>query len=294
MPGSDGLDGAADDLYGQPRAQFTRARDALVTAARAAGNTELAAGLRALRKPTAAASLVNLLVRECRWEVDELVGLGARLRLAQSELDRDALRHLSDARHRAVAALSLEARRLAADRNEKAGDAVIRELEGTLEAASFDPDAGRRVLGGRLTGALSYSGLGFLSTPEGDPAGRPGAPGGPGAPGAPGGRSRASSPNGSPRKPARPRSEAAAGRNDERRAERAAREARRTSERSAAAVTAAEARFERARAALDAAQAELGRRREAFGTAERELRRARRERDEADRAARRADERAKT
>ena len=58
---ADPLLAAADRLYGLTLAEFTPARDALVKEHR--GDKELAARLKALKKPSLAAWVVNLLVR---------------------------------------------------------------------------------------------------------------------------------------------------------------------------------------------------------------------------------------
>ncbi|MDQ6782334.1 MAG: hypothetical protein M3063_02585, partial [Actinomycetota bacterium] len=81
---------------------------------------------------------------------------------AQSELDAAELRRLSRQRRHVIAALSLEARRLACEAGQPVSDAVGRELEHTLDAAFADADASDAVRSGRLTTALHYSGLGPL------------------------------------------------------------------------------------------------------------------------------------
>ena len=67
---------AAQDLYALAPGDFTGERDRLVREARDAGDRELAATLKGLRRPVLAAWAVNLLVRE----ESDLVAAGARHR----------------------------------------------------------------------------------------------------------------------------------------------------------------------------------------------------------------------
>ena len=154
------LETVADELYGLRPADFTGARDEQVAQARKSGDRELAAEIKSLRRPTTSAWLANLLARTRSDQVAELLDMGEALRQAQANLSGDELRRLSAQRHRVVSALAQEARRVAYEQGERISDAVQQELEGTLEAALADPRAGEAVRVGRLTGALSYSGLG--------------------------------------------------------------------------------------------------------------------------------------
>jgi hypothetical protein len=154
------LETVADELYGLQPAEFTSARDARAAEARKSGDRELAAEIKALRRPTASAWLANLLARSRSDQVTELLDLGEALRQAQANLSGDELRTLSSQRHQVVSALAQEARRVAYEQGERVSDAVQQELEGTLEAALADPRAGEALQAGRLTSALSYSGLG--------------------------------------------------------------------------------------------------------------------------------------
>jgi hypothetical protein len=152
------LDSAADQLYGLAPAEFTAARDRLAAEARSAGDRELAAAVKKLKRPTVAAWLANLLVRERGEEVDRLVALGRQLREAQEQLDAGELRRLSQQRHQVAAGLVAQARQLA---GQPTSESVARDLQETLEAAMSDPQAVEALSSGRLTVAISYSGLGF-------------------------------------------------------------------------------------------------------------------------------------
>lgn len=176
-----GLDEVADRLYGLPPGEFVPARDEAVARARADGDRELARAIGRLRRPTRAAWLANLLARHRAEQVAGLAGLAAGLADAQRSLDGAALRELSSRRHRLVAAMARDAGRLAREAGEPAGEPVLRELQGILEAALARPEVAAEVRAGRLTRAVSYSGFGpesdtgaGVAPPRPAPAGRDG------------------------------------------------------------------------------------------------------------------------
>ncbi len=152
----------ADELYGLPMSEFTAARDRDATAARQAGDRELASELKKLRRPSVAAWLINQLVRQRRAEVEALVRLGSALRDAQAELASADLRRLSQQAQQMVTALGREARGVGAAAGQRVGDGVVREVEETLHAALADPAAGDTVQSGRLISPLSYAGFGSV------------------------------------------------------------------------------------------------------------------------------------
>jgi hypothetical protein len=154
------LDRVAAELYALPPEEFTAARDRQVRAARAAGQGALAAGIRALRKPTQGAWVVNLLARERSEALSALLDLGASLREAQHKLQGDELRRLSAQRSQVVGALAQEAAEVAAAAGRAPTPAVLREVGQTLDAALADPAAADAVRAGRLASALSYAGFG--------------------------------------------------------------------------------------------------------------------------------------
>ena len=170
MPESTGapadLEAIADALYALPPDEFVPARDDRVAQARQAGDRELARAVGRLRRPTRAAWLANLLARHRTEQLDGLVSLARTLAQAQHDLDGDALRTLSGQRHRAVAAMARDAGRLAARQGEPVTDALLRELQGILDAALADPQVAEEVRAGRLTKSVRYSGFG----PAGDDA----------------------------------------------------------------------------------------------------------------------------
>ncbi|MDQ1630684.1 MAG: hypothetical protein QOC80_656, partial [Frankiaceae bacterium] len=163
------LDAVAGELYRLPLDEFISARDTRVKELRKT-DRELAAAIGKLRKPSAAARVVNLLVHERPELLDQLADLAEALRTAQESLSGEQLRALSTQRHQVVASVVREARRLATGQGVKVGDAVQRELEATFDAALADPSAARAVRTGRLTTSLSYAGLGVGGSGNADGA----------------------------------------------------------------------------------------------------------------------------
>lgn len=159
------LDRVADELYSLPVDEFIATRNARVKQARAAKNRDLAESIAALRKPSTSAWVVNLLARERSDLVDQLLELAEALRSAQETLSGSELRTLSTQRHRVIASIVGEARKLAAQQGVRISDSIERELEATFDAALADPSAADAVRSGRLDSALSYAGLG--SAPAG-------------------------------------------------------------------------------------------------------------------------------
>ncbi|MBB3674269.1 hypothetical protein [Modestobacter versicolor] len=155
----DELDEIAEELYGVPPEEFVEARTAARDRAKAT-DKELAKAVAALPKPTTAAWVCNLLVRRQPDEVAQLREIGEMLRRAQVGLSGDELRQLGRQRNQVVAALARQARGLAHAEGHDVSSAVAEQVESTLRAAVVDPDAGEALAGGRLTTALSYSGLG--------------------------------------------------------------------------------------------------------------------------------------
>ncbi|HEY0949860.1 hypothetical protein [Nocardioides sp.] len=159
----------ADELYGLPLPDFTPARDAR---AKALKGTDLAPRVKALRKPSVAAWVVNLLVRRETAQVEQVLSVGAALREAQASMSGDALRELTRQRRQLTAAVTTQARRTAREEGTKVTDAVADQVEATLTAAMVDADCARAVRSGMLVSALATTGLdpadvaGAIAVPE--------------------------------------------------------------------------------------------------------------------------------
>ena len=156
------LGDVADELYGLPPAEFTAARNAAAKAAKANKQTELAAAITALPKPSTAAWVANQLVRRHPDDVDALLELGDDLRAAEKARDADRIRSLSRERNLRVPALTRQAKALSEELGQAVSDAVETEISNTLTAALATADFGAAVRSGRLTKALLWAGFGEM------------------------------------------------------------------------------------------------------------------------------------
>ncbi len=155
-------------LYEAPPDGFVAVRTEAAAAARAAGDRATARQIAALRKPTVAAWLVNLLALRRPDLVDELAELAELLREAQRNLRGEQLRELSSQRRKAVAALVEQARRLAVEAEPGLGRASLplADVEATLTAALADADIAEQVRTGRLVRTVALSGFGEVPRPR--------------------------------------------------------------------------------------------------------------------------------
>jgi hypothetical protein len=138
----------AVDLYALPPEEFTAARDAAAKEDKS---------LKALRKPSVAAWVVNTLVRREPALLEQLVDLGAALRDATAARQGEQLRELTEQRHQLVQAVTEQAVGLV---DREITPQIRTEVAGTLEAAMADPASAEAVQSGQLVRALSYAGFG--------------------------------------------------------------------------------------------------------------------------------------
>lgn len=160
---------AADALYAAPAADFIATRNELAKQLKADGDPVGSTRLKAMRKPTVAAWLTNLVAREAPDELDDLLALGDEFREATADLDGDRLRELTPKRHQLLDKLAKEAARLAAENGQKISADVGQKLRETLDAALVDPAAGDAVREGRLSSALRHVGFGVVDE-NGEPS----------------------------------------------------------------------------------------------------------------------------
>ena len=156
MTTTDDLLEIADDLYALTPAEFTAARDAR---AKELKGTDLAAAVKALKKPGIAAWVVNLLVRRESGQVDQLLNVGAALREAQAAMSAGELRTLTKQRRQVTAAVTQQARHHVAEAGHKVSQAVADQVEATLTAAMVDAECGRAVRSGLLVAPLHTTGV---------------------------------------------------------------------------------------------------------------------------------------
>src|SRR5690606_35491195 len=151
----DALTEVAAELYSSPLKEFVTER---ATRAGAAADRELAERIRALRKPSIAAWIVNVFARERTDRLAQALQLAEELREAQADLDAETLAGLGRQRRALTAQLAREAVSLAQDRGERVSASTSQAVQQTLSAAFFDPVAAAAVASGRLVRELQPSG----------------------------------------------------------------------------------------------------------------------------------------
>ncbi|MCM3779089.1 transposase [Microbacterium hydrocarbonoxydans] len=155
MSAAPSLSEIAAELYTQPLGEFIAARNAR---AADASDKAMAAGIRALCKPSVAAWVVNVFARERASQLGEALQLAAELREAQEDLDAKALAQLGRDRRALTARLAAAAADLAESRGERITASTRDAVQQTISAAFFDPDAAAAVASGRLVRELEPTG----------------------------------------------------------------------------------------------------------------------------------------
>jgi hypothetical protein len=160
---------AADELYGLPPGEFTRARDTRVKELRKE-DRDAAEAIKGLRKPTVAAWAVNQLARRRPKDLNRLLKAGEELRAAQEELlgggDRTAFQEAAAKERELVADLSADAAALAAEAGQS-GSALQEKVAETLHAAALDEEAADELRSGRLVREReAIGGFGAMATPS--------------------------------------------------------------------------------------------------------------------------------
>jgi hypothetical protein len=158
------LENELDELYALPLERFTKARNDLAGRLRKAHQTEAAALVQGLKKPTAAAWAANHLARTEPKQVSALLDAGTRLREAQQRAlgGNASAEEVSEAgagERDAVRALLVSARKHLGSR---ATTPLVDRLSQTLRAAAVDEDARVLLQRGRLTTELRAVGFGPL------------------------------------------------------------------------------------------------------------------------------------
>ncbi|GGL99817.1 hypothetical protein [Nakamurella endophytica] len=146
---------ARAELYAGDPAGFTGRRTELAREARADGDRAAATAIGGLRKPSAAASLVNRWARAEPEAAQQLRDLGQQFRRAATSLDADTLRDLATQRRQLVDAL---VRQVAQVHGSAPSEAVRQEVVGTFNAAIADDAVADLVEQGVLERAAEWSG----------------------------------------------------------------------------------------------------------------------------------------
>jgi hypothetical protein len=150
------VDDDLDALYGVPPEEFTALRKELAAAARKRGDGDAAKLIAAARRPTAAAWVLNRLVRADETVRSRLADLTAALRAAHAEMDGPRIRELTGVQRMLIGELVRASLAGAGLSNPSA--AMREDITGTLQAAIADPEVAGRL--GRLEKAEQFSGFG--------------------------------------------------------------------------------------------------------------------------------------
>lgn len=156
------LEEIADELYVLRPDAFIAARDEQISRARAASRPALARELGRLRRPTQSAWLLNLLWRDQRATVEQLLEIGDDLRRAHARASGSDLQKLSARRREIEAGLLRRLRAIGSGEGVDVTANMAREAEETLAAALADADVAEELRSGRLVRPASYSGFGSM------------------------------------------------------------------------------------------------------------------------------------
>jgi hypothetical protein len=144
---------ATTDLYRLPRDEFTSARDELAKRLRREDKPAQADEVKALRKPTAAAWLVNQLSHKATGDLKKLLSAGTRMRKARTAVE---LRKAAAAEREAIGKLLQRAEGIAGEQSA----VTIERVRETLHAAAGDVGVGEVVAAGRLEKEQQLVGFG--------------------------------------------------------------------------------------------------------------------------------------
>jgi hypothetical protein len=151
--GASSLDQALDELYAASPAEFTGKRDALAKQLKAAGDAAASAEVKAQRKPTQIAYVLNQLARKHADDLADLVDVGRELARAQRKALRgEAGADLRDAitRQRSVVRALTEKTAALMGTLGVPATGHLDEIAGALQAALVDPAVGAKLEEGRL------------------------------------------------------------------------------------------------------------------------------------------------
>lgn len=161
----DDLEQAVDRLYSVDPDSFVAERDALTRELRDAGRREEATTVKALRKPSLSAWVVNRLARDERREIDLLLDASHRLREAQQGLlagaDQQSFEEARRTQRDALAALRKAASGIL-DEAGRGSETTLNRVAATLQAAAVSDDGRELLARGRLTGDVEASGFELL------------------------------------------------------------------------------------------------------------------------------------
>ena len=138
---------ALDEIYSGPAAEFIGGRDELAKKLRADGDDDAAKRVKALRKPSKAAAVVNALALDDPKPVKRYLGLADKLRKATSgKVDAKRMRELA----RTEGELLEELVARAGELGDGPSSSTLDRVRETLQAAQVDTELAERVAAGRV------------------------------------------------------------------------------------------------------------------------------------------------
>lgn len=149
-----------DELYSRDPGEFVARRDAWAKQARTLKQRELAAQIKALRRPTVGASYLNRAVRAPLPALLEFLDLGEPMREAQAALSIAELGQFGARRRQLEDQVITDLVALLRDADVHPSPTSLDEVRHTLTAALADPAAEQAVRSGCLARTLSYAGFG--------------------------------------------------------------------------------------------------------------------------------------
>ena len=155
MAGDKDLEADVDALYAGAPEDFVKARGELAKRLTKEKRKDEAAEVKKLRKPTAAAAVVNQLSRDNAKEIDALVAAGEKLRDPDTVSDQKKLRAAVAKERKAVEALMDAAGSIGGS------GATLDRVGETLRAVVSDPELAELVRAGRLDSEREASTIGF-------------------------------------------------------------------------------------------------------------------------------------
>lgn len=158
------LDAELDRLFELLPPEFTAARNDLARRLKRAGQSDAAARVQALRKPTIPVWAINQLARRHADAVEALITAGDELRAAQQAAlaggGREQLRAATSAEREAVRTLTQRAQELLKSAGQRPTHAVLERTAATLRAAALDARGRELLAAGMLAEELESTGFG--------------------------------------------------------------------------------------------------------------------------------------
>jgi hypothetical protein len=158
------LEAELDHLFELPPAEFTSARNDLARRLKGSGQSDAAARVQALRRPTIPVWAINQLARRHPDEVAMLITASDELRAAQEAAlvgdEQERLRTATSAERQAVRSLTDHAHDVLKGAVERPTPAVLERVVATLRAAALDARGREMLLAGTLVEELEAAGFG--------------------------------------------------------------------------------------------------------------------------------------